>query len=170
MRTAHRPDLTEEQRALIKDLFPAAKTGARPRTVGLREVVNALMYQARTGVQWDYLPHDLLPKSTVWDYFVAWQKDGTWQKVVDALRGKIRKEEGREETPSAACIDTQTVKSTEIGGGGGGRGGRRVRRGQEDQGPQAARRRRYPGPAHRGRCHRRQPGRRHPRQGGPRQA
>ena len=53
----------------------------------LREVVNTLMYQARTGCQWDYLPHDLAAKSTVWDYFVAWQKDGTWQKIVDALRG-----------------------------------------------------------------------------------
>ena len=67
-------------------------------------------------MQWEFLPHDLLPKSTVWDYFVAWQKDGTWQKMLDTLRGQIRTEAGREETPSAGCIDTQSVKTTEAGG------------------------------------------------------
>ena len=116
MRKAYRSDLTDQQWELIKDLLPAAKAGGRPRAVDLREVVNTLMYQARTGCQWDYLPHDLLPKSTVWDYFVAWQHDGTWEKLVDALRGQVRTEEGREETPSAACIDSQTVMSTEMGG------------------------------------------------------
>jgi putative transposase len=77
MRQAYRSDLTEEQWELIGPLLPAAKAGGRPRTVDLREVVNTLLYQARTGCQWAYLPHDLLPKSTVWDYFVAWQQDGT---------------------------------------------------------------------------------------------
>jgi putative transposase len=116
MRKPYRSDLTDAQWEIIKGLIPAARRGGRPRTVDMREVLNTLFYQARTGVQWDYLPHDLLPKSTVWDYFKAWLKDGTWQKILDALRGQVRTEAGRQETPSAACIDTQSVKTTEMGG------------------------------------------------------
>lgn len=116
MRKPYPSDLTDAQWEILEALIPPAKHGGRPRTVDMREVLNTLFYQDRTGVQWDYLPHDLVPKSTAWDYFVAWQKDGTWQKMLDSLRGEVRTEASREETPSAACIDTQSVKTTEMGG------------------------------------------------------
>jgi len=78
--------------------------------------VNTIFYLNRTGVQWELLPHDLLPKSTVYDYFAKWRDDGTLDKIVTVLRTQIRKQEGHEADPSVACIDTQSTKTTEVGG------------------------------------------------------
>src|SRR4051794_15239290 len=109
MRERYKTDLTDEQWGVIKPLLPPARPGGRPRSTDLREVINALLYQAKAGCQWDMMPHDLLAKSTVWDYFARWRDDGTWQEVLDALRKAVRKKEGRQESPSAACIDSQSV-------------------------------------------------------------
>lgn len=115
-RRAYPTDLSNAQWDLVAPLLPPAKHGGRPRTVNLREVVNTILYLNRTGCQWDMLPHDLQPKSTAYEYLSQWRDDGTLPRIVDALRTQVRQAAGREETPSAVCIDSQSAKTTDVGG------------------------------------------------------
>ena len=116
-RQSYKTDLTDAQWTLIE---PLVSRGHCPdhwrRRHSLREIVNALFYQLRTGCAWDHLPHDLPPKGTVYDYFRLWTENGTFQRVHDALRDQVRAQAGRHVQPSAAIVDTQTAKSTEKGG------------------------------------------------------
>ena len=113
MRKPYPTDLTDAQWSVIEPLIPVYTVG-RPRTVDMREVLNAILYLNRSGCQWDMLPHDLPAKSTVYDHFAQWRDDGTWQTITDALRQQVRVAGGHDPSPSVASIDSQTVKATEI--------------------------------------------------------
>jgi transposase len=119
-------DLTDAQWELIRPLLPAARPGGRPRSVDLREVVNAILYVVRGGIPWRMLPKGLPPWGTSHFYYRAWRIDGTWEKVLDALRTRLRRADGREKSPSAAILDSQSIKTSEGGESRGYDAGKRV--------------------------------------------
>ena len=133
-RTPYPTDLTDRQWKLIQPYVPKPKPGGRPARYTRREVVNAILYQARNGCTWRSLPHDLPPYRIVFHYFRLWQADGTWDAIHDALRTKVRRSVGKKPRPTAAIVDSQSVKTTEQGGPRGVDAGKKSRRPQAVRG------------------------------------
>ena len=109
-------DMTDAEWALLEPLIPAAKPGGRPRQTDMRAAINAILYLLRTGCPWRYLPRDgFPPRSTVYNIFRNFQKDGVWDAIWDKLHMALREDMEREASPTAAIIDSQSLKSAEKG-------------------------------------------------------
>jgi len=116
MRRAYQSDLSDEEWEVLKPHLPVPQASGRPRLHPLREIIDAVFYVLRGGCAWRLLPHDFPPWKTVYHYFRLWRLDGTWERLHEALRRRIRVRLGRDPQPSAAVVDSQSVKTTGVGG------------------------------------------------------
>lgn len=115
-RRTYPSDLSDAEWVLIEPHIPKNRTVPKNTQHSKREILDAILYVDRTGVQWEFLPHDFPPWQTVYDYFSQWSKDGTFEKIADHLRRKLRALEGREEEPTFGILDSSSRQSTEVGG------------------------------------------------------
>jgi putative transposase len=120
-------DLTDPEWELLAPLIPPARPGGRPRRQNMRAIINAILYVLRGGIPWRLLPHDLPKWKTVYDYFWKWRRAGTWEEINGHLRERVRVAAGRPAQPTAAILDSQTVKTTHAGGPRGYDGGKKLR-------------------------------------------
>ena len=115
-RRLYETDMTDLQWRILEPLLPPPPGGGRPRTTDMREVLNAIFYVQRTGCAWKFLPHDFPPSGTVFEYWNRWRRDGTIARIHDALRPQVRLASEHDAEASAASLDSQSVKTTEVGG------------------------------------------------------
>jgi putative transposase len=116
MRKAYQSDLSDEEWSFLEPLMPLTAATGRPRMHTTREILNAIFYIVRSGCAWRLLPHDFPPWKTIYHYFRSWRLDGTWERVHSALRQRVRVRLKRDPQPSAAIADSQSVKTTGVGG------------------------------------------------------
>ena len=119
-------DLNDAEWALLEPLLPRSHPAGRRPTYPLRRIVDAIFYLRRTGAQWRPLPHEYPPRCTVFYHYAQWREDGTWEHVNQALRESYRRAIGRNPPPTAAIIDSQSVKTSEMGGPRGYDGGKKI--------------------------------------------